>query len=103
MERIYEAPLEVVQIGDLIMSPGFPIVTYKGKEIVLTPIQSKALYFFYLHRDTIVTRDQLMDYLWGEGEYRTASTISRLLLCLRSRLGLYLETIPKKGYILHVL
>jgi len=56
-----------------------------GREIKLTRKEFELLRFFVEHRGEIVTRDQLLDEVWGYDQYPTTRTVDTHVLRLRQK------------------
>ncbi len=71
-----------IEIGGFVLEQEKCIAGYNGKAIELTPKEFRLLYKFLSYPDTIFTKQQLMDEIWGydtETEYDTIKTyVSRL-------------------------
>ncbi len=76
-----------IEIGRLVLEQESCLVSYDGRRIELTPKEFELLYRFLSYPDTVFTKQQLMDEIWGydtETEYDTIKTyVSRL----RRKLG----------------
>ncbi len=80
-------------------------VTYKGAETVLSRNEMNILHCLLKKRGTIVSRDELMDYLWDRSDFVDDNTLTVNINRLRKRLeGLgfpdVIETRRKQGYML---
>ena len=80
-------------------------VTYKGAETVLSRNEMNILHCLLKKRGTIVSRDELMDYLWDNSEFVDDNTLTVNINRLRKRLdgigmGDVIETRRRQGYIL---
>ena len=80
-------------------------VTYKGVETVLSRNEMNILHCLLKKRGTIVSRDELMDYLWDRSDFVDDNTLTVNINRLRKRLeGLgfpdVIETRRKQGYML---
>ena len=80
-------------------------VTYKGAETVLSRNEMNILHCLLKKRGTIVSRDELMDYLWDRSDFVDDKTLTVNINRLRKRLeGLgfpdVIETRRKQGYML---
>lgn len=80
-------------------------VTYKGAETVLSRNEMNILHCLLKKRGTIVSRDELMDYLWDCSDFVDDNTLTVNINRLRKRLeGLgfpdVIETRRKQGYML---
>jgi two-component system response regulator RegX3 len=73
-------------------------------ELELTRIESALLYVLAANADQVMTRDQLLDYVWGWDREVGSNLIDRHIFNLRAKLGddrrhaRFLETIPGEGY-----
>lgn len=80
------------------------IVIYKNKKIELTKNEAKILNLLLEKRDTIVSREDLMKYLWETDSFVDENTLSVNVNRLRKKLELidlqnYIVTKKGKGYI----
>ena len=80
-------------------------VTYKGAETVLSRNEMNILHCLLKKRGPIVSRDELMDYLWDRSDFVDDNTLTVNINRLRKRLeGLgfpdVIETRRKQGYML---
>lgn len=77
----------------------------KTKEILLSKNEMGIFHFLLLHMGTIVTRDEIMNYLWGTDKFIDDNTLTVNIARLRKRLeeiDIYhaIETRREQGYIL---
>lgn len=91
---------EVYDYGDISVNVMEHTCKVGGKAVCLTPKEFDTFVFFLKHQDVVITREQLLDDVWGfdyEGETRT---IDIHVQQLRKKLGLkgHLVTVPKLGY-----
>lgn len=75
-------------------------VTAHGEEVALTPKEFDLLVFFLRHVDLAVTREQLLQNVWGYDYAGETRTVDLHVGQLRKKLGLTegLVTLPKLGY-----
>ncbi len=91
----------ILKIGDLEINIERHQVTVNGQNIELTLKEFELLSYLAENRGHVITRDQLLDKVWGieyAGETRTVDVHIRYL---RKKLGdedKYIETIRGKGY-----
>lgn len=89
------------RIGNLYVCPSKHIVTVDGKNVVLTLKEFEILCMLLKSEDIVLTRDTLLNEIWGysfDGENRTVDVHIRTL---RQKLGIageYIETIRGIGY-----
>lgn len=91
-----------ISFGKLMINHKTHEVKYENKEIPLTRKEYQLLWYLYEHRDKVVTRDELLNQVWGydyDGETRTLDIHIRTL---RQKLGEesqeYVKTIRGVGY-----
>jgi two-component system alkaline phosphatase synthesis response regulator PhoP len=58
----------------------------KGKELDLTSTEMDILKYLIAHRGEVVTRDDLLDKIWGYDSYPTTRTIDNHILKLRKKI-----------------
>lgn len=58
----------------------------KGREIEMTSLEIGILKYFILHRGEVVSRNDLLDKIWGYESYPTTRTIDNHILKLRKKI-----------------
>ena len=88
LRRTYEfnTQLNILEYNGIRFNMGSCIVTYQDKKIELTKNESKILKLMMEHKKNIVTRDELMDYLWQTDCYIDENTLSVNVNRLRKKL-----------------
>lgn len=105
MNRLGKSENRVVEVGDLHLNQTSRRVTFQGEELELTRREFDLLAFFMLHLGQILSREQLLNGVWGydfTGELRTVDTHVKQL---RSKLGKdspMLKTVFGIGYRMEV-
>ena len=86
--------------ADLVVSPSERTVTRDGVEIALTAKEFELFLALLEHRNQVMTREQLLDSVWGYDFYGGTRTVDMHVGQLRKKLGLYeqLETVYRVGY-----
>ena len=77
----------------------------ENQELILSKNEMGIFYFLLMNQGKIVTRDDIMNYLWGTDKFIDDNTLTVNMTRLRKRLekiGLYnvIETRRDQGYIL---
>lgn len=88
-------------IGDLMVSPSRHVVQVAGQEVALTFKEFELLCLLLKKRDTAVSRDQLLNEIWGysfDGESRTVDVHVRTLRAKLGSCGDLIETVRGVGY-----
>jgi len=93
----------VYRFDDFLVDPGGWRLTRDGEEIHLEPVVLRLLIYLISHRDRLVTRQELMDTVWGDtviSESALTKAAARLRKALRGDSGhpRYLETVHSQGY-----
>ena len=68
-------------------------VSVDGKKLSLTPKEFELLLCFIKNKGTVMTREQLLDEIWGYDFYGDSRTVDTHVKMLRNNLGEYRELI----------
>ncbi|OOG56308.1 hypothetical protein B0E48_09025 [Rhodanobacter sp. C03] len=82
----HAAPVGVFSFADVQVDAGAHRLTRAGTEVGLEPKAFAVLLEFLAHPDQMLSRDQLLDAVWGHA-YVTQATLNRLVVQLRRALG----------------
>ena len=91
------------KIGDYVFDEQQQSLSKNGQECVIEPMLVTLLAYFCAHHDKIISRQQLIDDVWG-GRIVSDSAINRAITKLRkcfddnAKQPRYIATFPKKGY-----
>ncbi|GAA7218304.1 response regulator-like transcription factor HsrA [Helicobacter pylori] len=93
----------VIEIGDLIISPDEEKIIYKGREVEVKGKPFEVLTHLARHRDQIVSKEQLLDAIWEEPEMVTPNVIEVAINQIRQKMDKLLgistvETVRRRGY-----
>jgi len=77
---------EIYSIGDIEIDFARFKITRKGKEEELTSLETDILRYFVIHRGEVVSRNDLLDKIWGYESYPTTRTIDNHILKLRKKI-----------------
>ena len=61
-------------------------ITYKEKEIELTKTELKTLHFLFTNKDKIISRDDIINFLWDNGVYADDNSLSVIITRVREKL-----------------
>ena len=92
---------EDYQVGDLFVSPQRHVVRVAGAEVPLTNKEFELLCLLLEHQGMAMTRDAIMDGVWGQEFSRENRTLDVHVRTLRTKLGAaghYIETVRGVGY-----
>ena len=77
---------EVYRFGDVEIDFTHFKARRKDKELDLTSLEVEILKYFIAHREEVVTREALLDKIWGYEKYPTTRTIDNHILKLRKKI-----------------
>lgn len=100
----FQQETEEIRIKDVVINEQKRTVAKSGVEIALQPMEFNCLLTFWKYRNRVITRDQILNILWGvdfEGESRTVDVH---VGNLRKKLdfGDVIKTVPRVGYRMEV-
>lgn len=93
-----------LEAGNLVLDRRSRRVYLEGKEIILTPKALALLEYLMTHPDELVSRDRLLDVVWGwdypVGTRAVDTRIAELRRLINDDAAnpVYIETIPSQGY-----
>ena len=93
----------IIEIGDLIISPEEEKIIYNGGDVELKGKPFEVLTHLAMHRDQIVSKEQLLDAIWEEPELVTPNVIEVAINQIRQKMDKPLnittiETVRRRGY-----
>jgi DNA-binding response OmpR family regulator len=97
-------PTECYSFGDIVVDFAKMEVTRDGKPVALTAHEFKTLKFFTENPERVVSRDELLNQVWGYECYPSTRTVDNHILKLRQKLErdpanpLYFRTVHRVGY-----
>lgn len=107
MRRAYREPLTFtpsIQIGNLEIDMLHRQVRVEGHELHLTSLELNLLYLLAANAGQVVTREQIMDSLWGADYVAESNVVDRHVRNLREKLQnswrrpQFIATVPGQGY-----
>ena len=98
---------EIFSIGESIINPKTFQLTRKKTTHPLTPRELKLLQFLYQNRNVVLSRDKLLNEVWGYEYYGTTRTLDQAVVKLRKKLDIdkddnTLESVHGVGYRLNL-
>jgi DNA-binding response OmpR family regulator len=105
--QVGQPPLTAVQklgSGDLVLDRASRRVFIRGKEVTLTPKAVMLLEYLMTHPDELITRERLLDAVWGWDYPVGGRAVDTRIAELRKQLmddpvePRYIETVPGQGY-----
>jgi DNA-binding response OmpR family regulator len=107
MRRTYQATMSftpVLRLGDLEIDILNRLVRVHGTELHLTAIEQSLLYLLAANAGQLLTRDDILDQLWGTDYMAESNVVDRHIRNLRIKLQngwrkpRYIATVPGQGY-----
>ncbi|MGV3465381.1 MAG: response regulator transcription factor [Heyndrickxia sp.] len=101
LDRVYEAKKQMADntLKPLHIDTGKRKVYVEGMEINLTSLEFDLLYFLSEHQDQAISRDQIIQAVWGNDYYGSERVVDDLIRSIRKKLPqMNLETIYGFGY-----
>jgi DNA-binding response OmpR family regulator len=98
------AASETYRFGPCTIDFSKMIALRNGQEVTLTSLEFKLLRFFTANAERVLTREALLNDVWGYNSYPTTRTVDNLILKLRQKLELdpanprHLLTVHGAGY-----
>lgn len=77
---------KVLQFGDISVDVERRVTIRSGKEVKLAPAEYKLLLHFMKHPDRVLTRDSLLNSVWGYEFYPNSRTVDAHVVRLRQKL-----------------
>jgi len=96
-----DRPAQVLRLGDLAIEPASRRVTVAGKPVSLRAKEFDLLVALAEHKDIVLSRQQLLDLVWGFDFYGQTRTIDVHIAHLRDKLAgsqVGIETVWGVGY-----
>src|SRR4051812_6918696 len=79
-------PVEQFRFGDIAVDFLKMEVSRAGKSVALTPQELKLLKYFSQNPERVLSRDQLLNEVWGYNSYPSTRTVDSHILTLRQKL-----------------
>ena len=98
------APERELAFPNLVINMSTYLVTFNGKDIEMPPKEIELLYFLAAHANTVFTRDQLLEQVWGFDYFGDSRTVDVHVKRIREKLvgceeyGWHIKTIWSVGY-----
>jgi len=101
LKRSSKGKTEIVQEGVISIHTLKKEVTCNNKNLELTPKEYELILYFVQNREIVLTREQILDIVWGydyEGDLRTVDTHVKQLRAKLQDYSSYIRTIHGTGY-----
>jgi DNA-binding response OmpR family regulator len=94
----------VLRLGELELDLLNRLVRVSGHELPLTPLDQSLLYLLAANAGRVLSRDEILDHLWGVDFVAESNVVDRHVRTLRAKLQnnwrrpRYIATVPGRGY-----
>lgn len=105
MRMVQNETNHYIQVGEILVDQNRCRTFVKGEEVSLTHKEYQLLIYLMSNRDIVLSRNQILEKIWGfdyEGDIRTIDTHIKMLRMDLKSCGSYIRTIRGMGYILSV-
>lgn len=87
LKRIYEKETaNILSVNNITLDMSKNVLTHQNKNIELTKNEFRILYYLFVNKDKIVTRDELMNYMWNSDLFMDDNTLTVNINRLRKKL-----------------
>ena len=95
-----KSDMDSIQIGKIAIDMKARKVSVEGKHVTLTLKEYELLLFFIEHKNHALSREQLLEYIWGIDYTGSLRTVDTHIKTLRMKLGVgdYIQTVWGVGY-----
>lgn len=90
-----------VVVGDFTINYRQRTAHHQGQRLMLTPKEFDLLYYLVNNKNIALSREQILDAVWGMDYYGDTRTVDTHIKCIRAKLGVlgqHIKTIRKFGY-----
>lgn len=105
LKRYYQQEQSKIAYQNIFLNTSKSVLEKEGKEYELSKNETKILYFLLKYQGSIVSREEIMDFLWGSEEFIDDNTLTVNINRLRKKLEEIgcvnaIETKRGQGYII---
>jgi two-component system alkaline phosphatase synthesis response regulator PhoP len=98
-ERRQEKRVDIHSFGHLVIDQSRYLIIYKGQEVILPKKEFELLVYLSQHPHTIVTREEILQAVWGRDVYVLSRTVDVHIRKIREKIGEdYIKTVKGVGY-----
>jgi DNA-binding response OmpR family regulator len=97
-------PADQFSFGNVMVDFQKMVLTRDGKPVAMTPQELKLLKYFSQNPERVITRDELLNEVWGYNSYPSTRTVDVHILTLRQKLEpdpsspVHFQTVHNAGY-----
>ena len=101
LKRNKKVEINQIQSGSVLLDLGKHILVIGEDDIALTDNEFKLLHYLMKNQGIVLSREKILDALWGYDYYGDGRAVDTYIKRLRKRLGkysCYIQTVVKTGY-----
>ena len=99
-----QKPVRRIAHGGIVLDEDAHLVLVEGEEVPLSPTEFRLLRYLMLNRDRVLSKDQILDYVWQYDFGGNAGIVETYIGYLRRKLGesagAGIQTVRGVGYVL---
>ena len=94
---------EILEVNEVILDPYKSVISYNNEKIELTRNEFRIIYYFFINKDKVLSKEELIEHLWNDKYYLDESILLVNINRLRKKLEIigvkdFIKTVRGKGY-----
>ena len=94
---------EILEVNEVILDPYKSAISYNNEKIELTRNEFRIIYYFFINKNKVLSKEELIEHLWNDKYYLDESILLVNINRLRKKLEIigvkdFIKTVRGKGY-----
>ena len=94
---------EILEVNEVILDPYKSVISYNNEKIELTRNEFRIIYYFFINKNKVLSKEELIEHLWNDKYYLDESILLVNINRLRKKLEIigvkdFIKTVRGKGY-----
>ena len=94
---------EILEVNGVILDPYKSVISYNNEKIELTRNEFRIIYYFFINKNKVLSKEELIEHLWNDKYYLDESILLVNINRLRKKLEVigvkdFIKTVRGKGY-----
>ena len=94
---------EILEVNEVILDPYKSVISYNNEKIELTRNEFRIIYYFFINKNKVLSKEELIEHLWNDKYYLDESILLVNINRLRKKLEVigvkdFIKTVRGKGY-----
>ena len=94
---------EILEVNEVILDPYKSVISYNNEKIELTRNEFRLIYYFFINKNKVLSKEELIEHLWNDKYYLDESILLVNINRLRKKLEIigvkdFIKTVRGKGY-----